>query len=143
MAIYTDYRAYAATYGPEASPFDCWQCSQCGIVKTRAPADAFTGGYGIGADGRQMFCYCCCAENDKEQMRRTGRACLYLNAKTREVTNWPGSLRLRCGPARKSWHNFAGRNGRTDVWFTFEGDTWHGVNIGDNDILRCKRTKGN
>ena len=140
MTIYTDYASYAKTFGTDANPFDCWQCSQCAVVKTRASVESFTIGFAYD-DAGQMFCYDCCAKNDIEQMRRTGKAILYLNEKTREVTNWPGTLRLHCGAPKKSWHNRAGRDGRVDVWFDFDGATWHGVNIGDNQILRCKRTK--
>lgn len=40
---------------------------------------------------------------------------------------------------RKSRNDFGTQ--RTDVWFMLDGSRWHGVNIGDNDIVRVKRCK--
>lgn len=57
------------------------------------------------------------------------------------ATNWPGTLRFRIGGAvRHSRNNFGAR--RIDVWFSAQGREWHGVNLGDSQILRCKRLKG-
>lgn len=85
-------------------------------------------------------------------MVETGRALLYLAETTRtdgnmkplhsawHVSNWPGSLQVAIPiPPRKSRHNFG--LWRLDFWFPFEGFWWHGYNIGDNQIARCKRTK--
>lgn len=75
-----------------------------------------------------------------EEMKASGHAILYMHEKGAKVGTWEGSFKF---PAvtRSSFHNMAGKNGRRDVWFTFDGSTWHGVNIGDNDIVRCRRTK--
>ena len=56
------------------------------------------------------------------------------------VTDWSGQLCIKPTHAHKSRHNIA--QTRWDVWFVFEGQPWHGVNIGDNQILRCRRIKG-
>lgn len=115
---------------------------------------SITPGYGKTADGRKI-CYACCAEEDKKQMRETGKAILYLVPKwidspmfgkpgramlTKcELTNWPGSLKIPCLVSFHR-HNIAGR--QYSVQFTFEGQKWHGRKYGDNtDICHCKRNK--
>lgn len=108
-----------------------------------SPHSEITTGYGVTQDGRKI-CYSCCAEQDKQQMRQDGRITLYLVERDGRhyVTNWPGSLEIPVKSFRKSHHNMAGKNGRTDVWFTFEGQNWHGYQIGQwNEICHCKRTK--
>lgn len=107
-----------------------------------SPHSAFTTGYGIDRNGKK-HCYACCADNDRERMRQTGRTTLYL---TREdngqwaLTNWPGSLRFPCATPSRAPHNIA--RYRYDAWFTFEGMTWHAVQYGDNtQIAHCRRTK--
>jgi hypothetical protein len=80
-----------------------------------------------------------------EEMIRSGYGVMYLT----EVGGIPKVQQWDCNitPIRikKSWHNMAGRNGRLDVWFYMpedkSGKVWHGVNIGDNQILRVKRNK--
>jgi hypothetical protein len=59
---------------------------------------------------------------------------------TEFVSNWIGTFKV---PAyvKSSWHNFAGKDGRRDVWFSLDGERWHGVNIGDSQIVRAKRLK--
>lgn len=104
-----------------------------------------TTGYGTDANGK-TYCYDCCAEADKKEMRKTGRATLYLiivnngTSNYAKVTNWPGSLVFDYLHYRKGHHNIAGT--RYDVWFKFEGKTWHGVTFGDmTQICHCKVTK--
>lgn len=127
-------------------------CASCGNVCL--PIGSTTG-YGISPNG-QIHCFDCCADLDRLSMRTTGRVTLYLtdtnpierqheylshvlrNARF-SVGNWPGSLAFVPTSVRKGKHNIAGS--RIDVWFPFEGFYWHGVNIGDNQILRCKRTR--
>lgn len=100
----------------------------------------------------RAICYECCGRHDVAAMRATGRATLYVSLDSRgiltagwhrdySVTNWPGTLRIAAtGQTRLHAGGFGAQ--RTDVWFTFEGQQWHGVNRGDNGILRCKRLKG-
>lgn len=90
-------------------------------------------------------------------MKKHGRGVLYLH---REVKHWqhegkPATStayfvgtwaakdtdRIKVYHTTTSFHNMAGRDGRRDVWFNLDGKRWHGVNIGDNDIVRCKMTK--
>jgi hypothetical protein len=97
----------------------------------------------------KAICYPCCAENTQRDMRDTGRAVLYLcddgagTTRTWRVSDWPGTLRIKPDSVRKSESRCFGRRvARFDVWFTHDSAQWHGVNIGDNQLLRCKRLKG-
>lgn len=129
---------------PKQAPYptigDTFQCCDCGAVKVYKP-DGVGTGYAI-TDGRQMVCYECCAVRDSRQMQDTGSIALYLDEQRRTVSNWPGTLQFPAKYIRYSRHNMAGRNGRRDVWFNAFGREWHGVNIGDNQIARCKALKG-
>lgn len=128
---------------PDSVSFDCIQCG-----KTK-PIIKKEGGTGYARTDEGLVCYDCCAERDKQFMRENNKTTLYLAQTPRdpaqskqskwEVTNWPGTLRFNA-IVRQSDHNFAGKNGRSDAWFMFEGFIWHGVNIGDNQICRCKKT---
>lgn len=111
-------------------------CSDCKRWLPCEPKTSCTTGYGVKPSGRKS-CFACCAIADAKAMRETGRACLYLHRVTNRVTNWPGTLDLPVTRTRRGRHNIAGE--RLDVWFAFEGQSWHGVNIGDNDIVRCKK----
>lgn len=76
-----------------------------------------------------------------EGMRQTGRGVLYLSKNADGkwiVTDFTGKFTMQPLSVKKSGHNMADR---FDAWFRFEGFVWHGVNIGDNEILRCRRTK--
>jgi len=104
-----------------------------------------TRGYGRDEQGK-TYCYACCAERDREQMRKDGRTTLYLVKETRnglhlhKLTNWPGSLEIGVNYYRRGHHNIA--RTRYDVWFTFEGDEWHGVQYGEmTQICHCRRLK--
>lgn len=140
------------------SEFICADCQSAKPIESQGGT-----GYASLADGSKI-CYQCCAVRDAELMRTDGRAVLYLSVdhdsledagvsheyNTRNgihprnygwiLTNWPGTLRLIPFRVRKGRHNI-GRI-RFDVWFTGpDGKAWHGVNIGDNQICRCKRLK--
>lgn len=115
---------------------------ECGHIPS--PHGAHTTGYGTDADGNR-HCYDCCAEYDREQMRKDGKAVLYLTLGADGggycVTNWPSSLAIPCMAHSIGRHNFAGK--RYDVWFYFEKTLWHGVQYGDNtQLCHCKRLKG-
>jgi hypothetical protein len=118
-------------------------CSVCGNHCKREPG-SLSLGYGYTAD-KARVCYSCCADSDRAEMLETGRhGCLYLTPAGNgwKVGNWPGSLQFQCYYAKHSWHNFAGKNGRTDAWFNGpDGHVWHAVRIGDMDICRVRRTK--
>lgn len=91
------------------------------------------------------------AEAEMEGMTETGRAVLYLveaseaSGSVATVTNWTGKARFPVRYSKRSRHfvpNCCWQVWRTDVWFSVDGEEWHGVNIGDNDIVRCRRLKG-
>ena len=126
-------------------------CADCGKTVVR-PENNFSTGYGTYPDGRKI-CFACCGERDKKDMRETGRAVLYFTQLDRplivnghkpygilngKITNWPGTLEIPCR-YKYGRHNIA--RWRFDVWFTFEGQEWHGVNVGDNQLCKCKRLK--
>lgn len=75
-------------------------------------------------------------------MLAAGCGVLYLTQGGRYVSQWSGGQAVKVDWLRVSDHNMAGRGGRRDVWFTIEGQTWHGVNIGDAQICRVRRVKG-
>lgn len=78
-----------------------------------------------------------------EQMEKTGKAVLFLFVDTsgHSVGTWASkpSERFRITGHSYSRNNFGAQ--RMDVWFRAFGANWHGVNVGDNDILRVKKTK--
>lgn len=114
------------------------QLLDCGHAESKH--SEITTGYGTDAQGKK-HCYECCAERDKQTMRKTGRYTLYLDTKTRTVSNWPGSLKLAVYHLSEGRHNIA--RTRYDAYFMFEGSRWHGVQYGDmTQIIHCKRTKG-
>jgi hypothetical protein len=120
---------------------DTFTCSDCGATK---PVN-HTGGTGYGIyreDGAEKkVCYDCCGKRDKADMIETGKAVLYWNGK--EVTNWSGTLRFFPNLfTKKKVAAFRSLIEREDVWFTGpDRKQWHGINKGDNQILRAKRLK--
>lgn len=130
-------------------------CGDCGVLKPVKPSGGT--GYANTADGARI-CYDCCAIRDRADMVATGKALLYLTHDNRtkvamgwcgtsmpgndspwQVSNWPGTLKFNAY-VKRGHHNLARR--RLDAWFIGpDGYRWHGVNIGDNEVLRCKRTK--
>jgi len=112
-------------------------CSQC-RTRIEIKENSISAGYGIDPLGNKK-CYACCAEEDKQYMRNNGRNTLYLTVRKDVVTNWPGSLKLPVIASSNSKTNWGHK--RTDVWFMFDGNVWWGYNIGNNDIVYCRRTK--
>lgn len=122
-------------------------CARCGKV---CQPDGLAAGYGVNAKG-EKHCYECCAELDREAMRRGEPITLYVaNFKpynttspkgpgSCEVTNWPGTLRLQ-GFSQPRRHNMS-RNARS-VWAWFEGRQWFGTMGGTNgDCITMRPTK--
>lgn len=91
------------------------------------------------------ICYECVARWDTAYMFTHGKNGLYLKGHKDidgtlhdcVVTNWPGSLSIPCRVISRSRNNMGAQ--RIDVRFKFQGAEWTGTNIGDNDIVRCKR----
>jgi hypothetical protein len=81
-----------------------------------------------------------------EALKKHGKGILYLATEKCAdgfersfVQSWDGSFKaLVCN--RNTSRNNSGAT-RIDVWFSLDGSNWHGVNIGDNDIVRVSRCK--
>ena len=115
----------------------------CGHV---AKPDGISTGYGVERDTGKKICNECCGILDKEYLLANGKLSGYFSKNKDgkwEFSNWPGTFRIPAHYAKKSNHNFAGRNGRTDFWCTFEGDLYHGVQIGHlNECATIRKIKG-
>lgn len=93
------------------------------------------------------FCYACCAEIDKHQLRMlqgTAKYSLYLShgKETKYVvTNWPGTLSLPVAYSTESKTNWGHQ--RIDVWFRFEERWYHGrnQNLQSNELLHVNHIK--
>lgn len=132
----------------------CVDCKQ--MIPTQPPESIGTG-YAV-YNGLDVVCYKCCADRDIAQMSLGKPILLYLEkshvGKSVQpepvsskrygwldeahwiISNWPGTLNIKPSRVKRNKHNM-GVN-RIDVWFRFVGKWWHGLNIGDNEILRCK-----
>ena len=96
-------------------------------------------GYGTDADGN-IVCYACCGVLDAQHMAQAGSIILYVteSGSSYRISNWPGTLTFTPTQVRHGRHNICGT--RLDVWFDGpDRSRWHGVNIGDNQVLRCRR----
>jgi len=117
-------------------------CARC--KKEKINESNITTGYGTGETGEKV-CFECCGIEDANTLRETGKLTgYYCNGEDGKYyfTNWPGTLKLPVYYSRQSWHNFAGKNGRTDFWLKFEGKEFHGVQIGHfSQIATIKQLK--
>ncbi len=113
-----------------------------------SPHSEITTGYGEYKGKR--YCYACCAERDRTQMREHGYIDLYLVKRERKhtqgdgvwwITNWPSSLEFSARHIRTSKHGGGFGSQRTDAWFAFDGFWWHAINRGEMQIARCRKTK--
>lgn len=100
------------------------------------------GTYTNAEDGtKHDYCYPCCAEMDKTQMRETGRIGLYLtkpDGQSYKVTNWPATLEFVPLHVSKGRHNIAGSQYR--FRFEFEGEMWCGCVYGEStQLAHCRR----
>ena len=123
---------------PGATSFTCADCGK----ETALRREGGTG-YSIittGPVAGEPICYACCAVRDTEHMAAGKPICLYLthDLDGYNVSNWPGTLRIERVRVRTSWHNMAGKDGRRDVWFSYAGRDWHGVNVGDQQCFTVR-----
>src|SRR6267154_1274008 len=108
-------------------------CHQCGQEKTHV-SDSTTG-YALDKEENKI-CFDCCGINDTKELKELPigkRLHLYLNTQTKEITNWPGSLRIMVSSIKTSKakvHNLYIIN-RYDSWFIFHGNRYHAVQYGD------------
>jgi hypothetical protein len=126
-----------------AKDYVCHDCKKLiDLSYTRAPLYCGGAGYGRWGGEPGKICYPCMAKRVEKDMHETGRAILYI-ARDRtgwKVSDWADELVFRPHRVRKGHHNIAGS--RLDVWFMDnQGHAWHGINIGDHQLLRCKRLK--
>lgn len=105
-------------------------CTVCGLHKTHD--DDFTTGYGRDNDDN-IVCFDCCGKQDAKELKElqpNQKFYLYLNTKEKTLSNWPGTLKINVNHIRVGNHNIARH--RYDTWFTFEGNSYHAVQYGDN-----------
>ncbi len=136
------------------------RCEKCRDPFVR-PTNGNPGtGYGVQVKGtrKHYLCYRCCAELEKEHMRKTGRGVLYftysspchnprftssgvnLTASDYKVSNWMGLISITPMKVSVGKHNMARR--KWSCWFAFEGSVWYGYQVGENtDLLHCRRTQ--
>lgn len=113
-------------------------CSKCGKTIT---GDNFTPGYAL--ENGFVVCYACCAEIDRRALSNAKigqKFSMYLNVKTQELNNWPGTFKIRLHYVKRGRHNLAGV--RFDVWFGYAGKNFHGTSYGNNtDVCHIKCIK--
>lgn len=117
-------------------------CSTCHETKAvYSPGNISAPEYGKDDKGN-LHCWACCSERKRQRMRDTGRATLYLVRRGDgfAITNWTGGISIEPFRVRIGRHNIA--RTRYDVWFTFESQSWHGVQYGEmTQICHCHRIK--
>ena len=119
--------------------FKCQSCHR------ELPIPREGGGTGYALYGGKRICYECAGKRETKEIGKKvagSKHLFYLTKKDGKyvVTNWPSTIRYTVTAMRKGRHNIAGE--RVDVWFQDHlGRKWHGVQIGDNEILRAKRLK--
>lgn len=118
---------------------------ECDTCKRTLPINK-SGGTGYAGLGVQKICYDCVGRMDAAHMMDGRPIVLYFRwdhppwENPPMAINWPGTIEFLIEHRKTSFHNIAGK--RHDVWFIGpDGAWWHGVNIGDNQILRCHRLK--
>lgn len=120
-------------------------CVACGETKEK---DVHGTGYALRHYNGPKICYECIGKEDEIRfldMKPGERDILYLTPRTKEeiqngatdrytVTNWPGTFRRPVYNFSVGRHNIAGH--RIDVWFSVQGNRFHGVQYG-NDSQIC------
>jgi hypothetical protein len=111
-------------------------CSKCG--KTIATPNEGGTGYALDEE-KNTVCYACCAIQDREYMLEHGVIDLYLTKRGLWVVqNWPGTLVIPVTRISEGKHNIAGI--QRHVWFRYEGEDWHGLQVGNlSEVCRCKQ----
>ena len=117
-------------------------CDRCNKPIFREK-DGFTTGYGTNQQG-EINCFACCGEIDMISLQTGTTWFGYVNTDTGMISNWPGTLNIKARYIKRGRHNIA--RTRYDVWFSVQNpdgtrSEWHGVNLGDMEVLRCKRVK--
>jgi len=87
------------------------------------------------------------AEAEIAHFKKIGRGVLYFSGQPGRfrISNFTNSYSWAVKKYRTSKHNFRDYSGRpltrTDFWFDLDGEPWWGYNIGDSQIVHCRRLK--
>jgi hypothetical protein len=137
---------FCKPYGP--ATFECADCKAHKPLNTSGHGCG-TGYARAGQNDDTMICYECAGAREVRDLLATGKGCLYLSSGIgqtgrtfHKLANWPGTLEISLSMSpRKGRHNMAGT--RYDVWFSWQGRDWHGVQYGDNtQICHVRALKG-
>ena len=120
------------------------ECCKCG--KPCKPS-GISAGYAVDKDGNH-YCYTCSSKHEEQTLRELpigGKTYLYLTFDKEncrwKLQNWTGLLSIPIYSVKRGRHNFAGN--RYDFWFVYHGNTYHGVQYGDNtEVATVTRIKG-
>lgn len=105
-------------------------CDNCKKVITHT--SELTTGYGTDRETGDKICFECCGLLDQQKIRslKPGESLHFYFSKGRLI-NWPGTFELKPYAVTNGLHNI-GRT-RTDAWFKFNHNHYHGVQIGTNN----------
>jgi len=112
---------------------DTFACVDCRQLLPVTPGS--TTGYGHDTDGH-FVCFACCGARDETALRAGDfkGVVLYYNGK--EVTNWPGTLRMPVLHVREGRHNMARVQRR--IYFAGPNRRLAATLYGDNTQLLCR-----
>lgn len=127
--------------------FTCWLC-QRSLPFIRKDSGMVTQNIGFISSGRGRHCYDCHTKLEIGKMNQEGKVSLYLTQTPSrlgydyQIVNYAHTIEFACQRPKFSFHNLAGKRGRRDIDFVGpDGAKWHGVNIGDSQVIHCKRKK--
>lgn len=109
-----------------------FHCSVCDQDKVHI--SDFSTGYGTDPQTDAKVCFDCCGVQDKAalfSLEPKEKMVLYWSGGM--VTNWPNTLTIKPYYTRKSKTNW--NLERTDFWFKFHGNKYHGYHIGHNNQI--------
>ncbi len=114
----------------------------CSMCKKVCQANGIMAGYATTRTGKRV-CYDCVGKIDREELENLpigGKITQYLVKEGNEyyISNWPGTLKIRIRRVKKGNHNIAGT--RSDVWFSYAGHDFHGVQYGNHSQI-CHITR--
>lgn len=117
--------------------FTCHQCTQHKTYESKE----IGGGTGYGWDEyNNKICYDCCALNDAEKLKKlTVGETIQLYWDGKQITNWPGTLKIHPYHTEQKQSGFAGI--ATYIYFMYDRKDYLAKQVGDNQIARIKRLK--
>ena len=87
------------------------------------------------------------AEAELAHFKKIGKGILYYSGQPRsfKISNFTGTHSWpvnRYSTSKHNWRDWLGHQlTRTDFWFDLDGEPWWGYNIGDSQIVHCRRLK--